>query len=71
MKYINSTETIRLQHLIVSGEISDETIIDLFDKNGKQVTRGKWYEDNILNYSRSFGKAYKAGTGLTIKFVID
>lgn len=67
MKYINREVPVRLKTLIVSGDLTENSIVQIFD-DGKLVARGRWYNDNILDYAYSWGIASKVGTGLTLKF---
>lgn len=66
--YINRGETISLATLILSGDIDESNVIAIYDEDGKFIAKGKWYEDNILEWSDYWGIATKAGTGLTITF---
>ena len=68
MKHINTDTLIQLRTLIVSGDINDKTEIAIYDAEGKFICRGKWYEDKVLVFGERFGKAHKAGTGLSIQF---
>lgn len=68
MKMIGSGELIKLASLIQSEEINDKSQIAVYDKEGKFLARGAWYEDKILEFTERFGKAYKAGTGRTVTF---
>ena len=67
-KHINTGRIVRLSSLIKSGDISDKSIIQIYDTEGKFITRGNWYQDNVLGWCDRFGKATKGGTGLTVKF---
>ena len=66
--HINSRKAVRLATLIKSGEIGDRDIIQIFNADGRFVTKGNWFQDNILEMSHFFGFATKAGTGLTVSF---
>ena len=68
MKYIKTETLIRLKELIVSGDIRDKTEIAIYDRDGKFLCRGKWYEDKVLEYGERYGKAHKRGTGISIAF---
>lgn len=68
MRYINKTEAISLSQLILSGEIGDGNVIQVFDVNGNFVCQGHWYNDCILERKGILGQARKAGTGHTIQF---
>lgn len=68
MKYIDTNTTVRLRNLIISGDISDKTEITIYTNDGKFLCRGKWYEDKVLEYGECFGKAHKAGTGVSVQF---
>ena len=37
MEYINSTETVRLSRLILSGELNDSSMIQIFNANGNFI----------------------------------
>lgn len=67
-KYINTGRTVKLSSLIKCSDITDKSIIQIYDAEGKFITKGNWYQDNVLGWSDHFGKASKAGTGLTVKF---
>ncbi len=60
---LNSGVTTRLAALIKSGEIDDRTLINIYDREGKFLLRGAWYEDKVLEYSERFGKATKRLSG--------
>ena len=68
MKLINTDTATQLRGLIVSGDINDKTEIAIYDDEGKFLVRGKWYEDKVLAYGVCWGKAHKAGTGVSIQF---
>lgn len=68
MKYINKNVPVTLGSLITCGDISDGAIIEIYDQNGALKARGSWFQDNILNFTDSWGTASKAGTGRTIRF---
>lgn len=67
-KHINTGRIVKLSSLIKSGDITDDSIIQIFDKAGTFVTRGNWYQDNVLDQAERWGRASKAGTGHTVKF---
>lgn len=66
--YINTGRVINLQALVMSEDIHDKSIIQVFDHEGKFLTKGNWFQDNVLAYADRFGIASKAGTGLTVSF---
>ena len=66
--YINTGKVVRFSGLIQSGDITDRNIIEICDTIGEFVTRGNWYQDNVLAWGSFTGVASKAGTGLTVKF---
>lgn len=68
MKYINTGKPVDLRILISSGYISDRTIIRVFKSSGQFLTRGNWYQDQILDLLNKTGIATKSGTGLTVSF---
>ena len=70
MNLIGAGKICSLQDLILSDATNDKTQIAIYNAEGKFVTRGKWYSDQVLAYAERFGKAYKAGTGLTITFLL-
>ena len=67
-RYINTGATVKLNALIISSDITDKTVIQVFDQEGKFLTKGNWFQDHVLNYSDRFGVATKPGTGLTVNF---
>ena len=66
-KYVKPDHTVRLKELIVSGDIVDKTDIAIYDRQGKFLTRGKWYEDKVLDYTDRWGKA-KDSSGACVEF---
>ena len=68
MNLINTEKTCSLRSLIISGDITDKTHITIYSAEGKFLCRGKWYEDKILDYGEEFGRASKAGTGISVAF---
>ena len=68
MKIINTEKPVKLYELIVSGDIHDKTKIAIYDPEGKYLYRGRWYEDKVLEYGECYGKAHKAGTGVSVMF---
>lgn len=66
--YLNTGSIIKLETLIQSGEAQDKNIIQIFDESGVFVTKGNWFQDNILEHVEAKGIATKPGTGLTINF---
>lgn len=67
-KYINTGKVIELGELIISGDLEDKNMVEIFDADGKFVCRGNWFQDHILDFVNETGTATKAGTGLTVKF---
>lgn len=68
MEYINTGNPVMLKTLISSGDITDRTIIQIFDSAGAFLTRGNWYQDQVLDYLDGIGTAKKPGTGITVNF---
>ena len=66
MKIVNSDTPTKLATLIKSGEVDDKTWICIYDKDGKFLLRGAWYEDKVLDYSERFGKATKRPSGFSV-----
>jgi len=66
MKIINSGNPTKLAALIKSGEVDDKTWICIYDKDGKFMVCGTWYEDKVLEYSELFGKATKRPSGFSV-----
>ena len=50
MKHINTGLPVKLTTLIVSGDIQDNSIIQIFSKTGSLLAKGHWYEDRVLSY---------------------
>lgn len=67
-RFVNTGATIRLSELVTSEDVSDDTIINIFESDGSFVARGHWYDDRILNQCHRMGTAHRAGTGLSISF---
>ena len=68
MKYINTGKPVCLKTLICSGDINDRTMIRIFDCVGSFLTRGNWYQDQILEHIDRIGVAKRPGTGITVNF---
>lgn len=68
MQIINTEKAVMLYELIVSGDIRDKTEIAVYDRDGKFLCRGRWYEDKVLEYGECHGKAHKPGTGVSVIF---
>ena len=66
--YINSGSVIQLKALIVSSDITDKSVIKIYDSEGKFLAKGNWFQDHILDYSDKYGVATKPGTGVTVNF---
>lgn len=69
--YLNTGNVIKLETLVKSTDVTDETIIQIFDNDGNFVTKGNWFQDNILEYAAVKGVkgvANKPGTGHTVNF---
>lgn len=71
MKHINTGLPVKLTTLIVSGDIQDNSIIQIFSNTGSLLAKGHWYEDRVLSYVDEAGIASRAGTGLTVSFKIS
>lgn len=70
MKCINTGKTVTLKELILGDDISDNTIIQVW-QGGQLVARGSWFQDNVLQWTDSIGRAYKTGTGRTVDFHME
>lgn len=67
-KYLNTGQEISLHRLIISGDISDDTLIEIYDASGYLCTKGEWYRDWVLAHLEYVGVAWKPGSGRTIHF---
>lgn len=67
-KHINTGTPVRLKTLIVSGDITDKTVIQIFSSSGSFLARGNWYQDQVLEYIDRLGVAKRPGTGITVNF---
>ena len=56
-KIIGSGNVVRLRTLIASGEINDNTILEIYDPILGLVARGHWYQDRVLDLKNLFGTA--------------
>lgn len=65
---INTGKATKLASLIKSGDIKDHHVINIYDTTGQFITKGNWFQDNILNWGSFTGIATKAGTGNTVSF---
>ena len=67
---VNDGSQHTLRELIVSGDITDKSILNIFDADQRFLCRGHWYEDRILKYGEEPCKSRKAGTGLSITVIL-
>lgn len=67
-KHLNTGNAVTMGALIQSSDIGDKEIIQIFDKDGTFLTKGNWFQDNVLEYTQAMGIATKPGTGLTVNF---
>ena len=65
---VNTGRTIKMSELMVSSDITDQSIITIFDADGKFLVEGNWFEDKILAYADCQGIARKIGSGLGVSF---
>lgn len=65
------TNITKLSDLILSDDVSDRSIIHIYDAEGKFLAKGHWFQDQILDYAGRTGQATKPGTGLSINFRLD
>lgn len=56
-KIMGSGNVVRLRTLIASGEINDNTILEIYDPILGLVARGHWYQDWVLSLKNLFGTA--------------
>lgn len=68
-EYLNTEKRVKLSDLVVSDDISDKTIIQVFGINGNFLARGHWYEDDILEWTQAVGTAKIAGSNPDYKTV--
>lgn len=69
-EFLNTGKAVKLESLVKSEDITDEYVIQIFDQNGQFITKGNWFQDNILEYTNAVGIATKSGTGHTVSFKI-
>ncbi len=69
-EFLNTGKVVKLESLMQSEDITDKTVIQIFDQNGQFVTQGNWFQDNVLEYTSAVGIATKPGTGHTVSFKI-
>lgn len=69
--FVNTGSAICLSQLMTSTDITDQSIISIFDADGKLLAKGNWYEDKILAYADKHGIASKAGSGLSTSFKLE
>lgn len=55
--YIGDGKAHRLLELSISSDIRDDTVISVYDKSGRMIARGRWYEDHILELDKRYGVA--------------
>lgn len=57
----------KLSSVILNGQVRDEDIVKVYDKDGVFITKGNWYQDNILDRCDFFGEVSRMGDH-TVKF---
>lgn len=67
-KHLNTGNAVTLEALIQSSDIGDKEIVQVFAEDGAFLTKGNWFQDNVLEYIQATGIATKPGTGLTVNF---
>lgn len=45
----------KLSSLVMNDTITDDDTIEIYDTLGNFVTRGNWYQDQILDFGGFFG----------------
>ncbi len=55
--HINDGKLCKLSSLILSMDIDDDTVISVYDRDGRMIARGNWMEDHILDLTQMWGKA--------------
>ena len=63
-EYIGTGRQVKLGDLVMSDDINDKTMIHVFGVNGNFLARGRWYEDDIMEWTRAIGTVRQAGTSL-------
>lgn len=48
-------KTYKLSSLIMSQTITDDDTIEIYDTLGNFITRGNWFQDQILDFGAFFG----------------
>lgn len=67
-KYLNTGQEIPLHRLIISGDLNDDALIEIYDASGYLCTKGEWYRDWVLAHLEHVGMAWKPGSCRTIHF---
>lgn len=67
-EFINTGEFILLHELLLSNDINNKDIIQIFDAEGKFLDKSYWFGDRLANWYNSVGRAHKAGTASVISF---
>lgn len=57
----------KLSSVILNRQVRDEDIVRVYDKDGAFITKGNWYQDNILDWCEFFGEVSRMGNR-TVKF---
>lgn len=73
-EYINTGRQVKLGDLAISDDITDDTTIKVFGVNGNFLARGKWYMDDVMEWSQAVGTVTLAGANpdyLTVHFRIS
>ena len=56
MRTIKTGDIVRLETLINSNKVNNETMINVFYNDGVNMDQGHWFEDIILEHSEKFGR---------------
>lgn len=61
-------QSVKLSQLIAGAMLDhqDKETVEIYDKNGALLVRGKWYADRVLAYADCMGVAtYDTNEGIT------
>lgn len=56
-RYTGDGKPHKMIRLYLSDDVTDQTVISVYDASGHMIARGHWYEDHILDLDGLYGVA--------------
>lgn len=65
-KYLNTGEEIPLHKLIISGDLKEDSLLEVYGAEGSLLAKGAWY--HVLEHMEDVGTAWNPDGGDVIHF---